>query len=64
MEELRRRCEVKCRDLKSEIRGLNDMKIESAKDLRVYQKAYALAMELFELSKEFPNEERYVYPVK
>jgi len=23
------------------------MKIESAKDLRVYQKAYALAMELF-----------------
>ncbi len=40
------------------------MKIESAKDLRVYQKAYALAMELFELSKEFPNEERYVYPVK
>ncbi len=35
------------------------MKIESAKDLRVYQKAYALAMELFELSKEFPKEERY-----
>ncbi len=35
------------------------MKIESAKDLRVYQKAYALAVELFELSKEFPKEERY-----
>ncbi len=35
------------------------MKIESAKDLRVYQKSYALAMELFEISKEFPNEERY-----
>ena len=35
------------------------MKIESAKDLRVYKKAYALAMEIFEISKEFPNEERY-----
>lgn len=35
------------------------MKIESAKDLRVYQRAYALAMELFVLSKEFPKEERY-----
>ena len=35
------------------------MIIESAKDLRVCQNAYALAMELFELSKEFPNEERY-----
>ncbi len=35
------------------------MKIESAKDLRVYQKAYALAMELFELSKESPCEERF-----
>ena len=35
------------------------MKIESAKDLRVYKKAFALAMEIFEISKEFPNEERY-----
>ncbi len=50
--------------LGSEDWGRGDMKIESAKDLRVYQKAYALATELFELSKEFPNEERYVYPVK
>ena len=40
------------------------MKIESAKDLRVYQNAYTPAMELFELSKEFPIEDRYVYPVK
>lgn len=47
---------------RSEIRGRrseDDMKIESAKDLRVYQKAYALAMELFELSNEFPIEERF-----
>ena len=35
------------------------MKIESAKDLIVYKKAYALAMKVFELSKRFPTEERY-----
>ena len=29
------------------------------KDLIVYQKAYQLAMEIFELSKKFPVEERY-----
>src|SRR5712671_4618348 len=28
-------------------------------DLEVYQKAFALAMELFELSRSFPREERY-----
>ena len=31
----------------------------SAKDLIVYQKAYALAMKVFEASKSFPIEERY-----
>jgi four helix bundle protein len=35
------------------------MKIESAKDLEVYQVSYALAMDIFELSKNFPSEERY-----
>ncbi len=35
------------------------METESAKDLRVNQKAYALAVDLFDLSKEFPKEERY-----
>ena len=35
------------------------MVIKCAKDLRVYQKAYALAMEIFELSKKWPTEERY-----
>ncbi len=35
------------------------MQIKSAKDLIVYQKAYALAMEIFEVSKDFPAEERY-----
>jgi four helix bundle protein len=35
------------------------MQIRSAKDLEVYQKAYRLAMEIFELSKSFPAEEKY-----
>jgi len=35
------------------------MVAKSAKDLRVYEKAYALAMRIFELSKRWPNEERY-----
>jgi four helix bundle protein len=34
-------------------------RINSAKDLAVYQVAYGLAMEIFELSKHFPPEERY-----
>jgi four helix bundle protein len=35
------------------------MQIKSAKDLIVYQKAYALAMEIFAISKGFPAEEKY-----
>jgi len=35
------------------------MQIRSAKELRVYQKAYGLAMEIFEISKRWPVEERY-----
>lgn len=31
----------------------------SFKDLRVYQMAYALAMEIFHISKSFPKEEKY-----
>ena len=31
----------------------------SFRDLTVYKKAFALAMEIFELSKSFPKEERY-----
>ena len=34
-------------------------KIESFNDLIVYQKAHKLAMEIFEISKEFPKEEKY-----
>ena len=35
------------------------MQIRSAKDLRVYQSAYALAMDIFQLSKVWPSEEKY-----
>ena len=35
------------------------MKLNSAKDLIVYKKAYLLAMRIFEISKTFPKEERY-----
>ena len=51
-----RRSEV--RDRKSEIRK-KAMQINSAKDLEVYKKAYQLAMDIFELSKNFPSEEKY-----
>lgn len=33
--------------------------IKSFKDLIVYQKAYKLAMEIFELTKAYPKEEQY-----
>jgi four helix bundle protein len=33
--------------------------ISSYRDLIVYQKAYKLAMEIFEVSKGFPKEEKY-----
>jgi len=53
------------RDQKPEVRSQRSesrrskMKINSAKDLNVYKKAYALAMKIFEISKTFPKEERY-----
>lgn len=35
------------------------MRINSAKDLTVYKKAYALAMTIYLLSKHFPSDERF-----
>lgn len=35
------------------------MKIRSAEELEVYKKAYSLAMQIFEMSKSFPVEEKY-----
>ena len=46
------------RGQKSEARS-QKMQIKSAKDLKVYQKAYALAMEIYKLSKSWPSEEKY-----
>ena len=47
----------------TEVGGLRaDMEtkqIKSAKDLRVYKKAYTLAMEIFHISKQWPSEERF-----
>ena len=35
------------------------MQINSAKELKVYKEAYALALEIFQISKMWPAEERY-----
>src|SRR6266700_3911819 len=35
------------------------MRLNSAKDLDVYKKAYQLAMRIFELSKRFPSDEKF-----
>ena len=35
------------------------MRINCAKELTVYQKAYELAMEIFRLTRQFPAEERF-----
>lgn len=35
------------------------MQIKGFRDLIVYQKAYALSMEVFEISKLFPSEEKF-----
>lgn len=35
------------------------MRINSAKELEVYQKAYQLAIQIYELTKTFPVDERY-----
>jgi four helix bundle protein len=35
------------------------MQINSAKELKVYQKGYELAMSVFKLSKSFPMEEKF-----
>lgn len=35
------------------------MGVQSAKDLQVYKRAYEFAMQIFELTKSFPKEEKY-----
>ena len=41
------------------MRKKTTMKTQGVKDLRVYQQAYALAMEIFRMSRAFPVEEKY-----
>jgi four helix bundle protein len=48
----------------SDVRGQTTQKQtdqirSAAKDLRVYKRAYVLAMEIFNLSKSWPNDEKY-----
>ena len=38
---------------------MESKRINSAKELRVYKAAYALAMDIFSVSKKWPKEERY-----
>ena len=38
---------------------MNRAPIKSHKDLKAYQKAFSAAMQIFELSKDFPKEEKY-----
>jgi len=40
------------------------MKIRSHKELDVYKMAFEVAMKIFEITKSFPIEEKYFYPVK
>jgi len=39
-------------------------KIKSHRELKVYQLSFEVGMEIFHLSKKFPKEETYFYPVK
>lgn len=43
---------------------MEEDKIRSARDLKVYRKAFDSAMEIFELTKEFPKEELYSLTVR
>jgi four helix bundle protein len=53
------RADVRSRTRESNMSNTKSERIESAKDLRVYKLAYELAMQIFELTKEFPSEEKY-----
>ena len=61
--EVRQRTEI--RDRRSEVqrkvlrKRRDEMRINSAKDLNVYKMAYARSMEIYNLSKAWPTEERY-----
>lgn len=54
-----RRSEDRCQQSDIKGREMVTERIKSAKDLRVYKKAYALAMEIFNISKRWPAEEKF-----
>ncbi|MBA7539165.1 hypothetical protein ES705_31444 [subsurface metagenome] len=39
-------------------------KIRTHRDLKVFQLSFEAGMEIFKITKSFPKEERYFYPVK
>ena len=45
--------------MSDEAAAKQSVRINSAKDLKVYKAAYNLAMRIFEVSRRFPPEERY-----
>ena len=45
--------------MSAEAAAKQSVRINSAKDLKVYKAAYNLAMKIFEVSRRFPPEERY-----
>ncbi len=44
----------------NELDGIEEGLVRAAKDLNVYRLAYSTSMEIFEITKRFPPEERYV----
>lgn len=50
---------MKTEDREQKTEGRSKTVIKSVKDLNVYQIAYNLAIEIFEISKKFPKEETY-----
>jgi len=50
---------IKTEDRKQRTKGRSKTVIKSVKDLNVYQIAYNLATEIFEITKKFPKEETY-----
>ena len=45
--------------MRESIFRLGDQRLKSVRDLDVYRKAFGAAMEIYEMTKTFPKEERY-----
>ena len=51
--------EVRSKKLEERIRGEDMSGIKSYEDLEVYKEGYALTLEMYKLTKDFPKEEKY-----